>query len=399
LNETDRHYLERAMDLADCARGQTSPNPVVGAVIVRGGEVLGEGYHVGPGRDHAEVAAMKDVLLRAGKQCATEPAGAAALAWLTDPGVFVGTTMYVSLEPCCTYGRTPPCTDALLKGAFARVVVGAVDPSPAVDGKGLEILRAAGMKVELAEADLARRAKRQNCGARKAAKRGLPCVTYKYAMTLDGRVATDAGDSRWISGEESRSLVHQWRAWSDAVVVGAGTLLADDPTLTARNVECERQPLRVVVDESLRLSRESSLVRTVEQGPVLALCGPDVDAARRREVEAWGVETAVVEAVTGGWDPRSGLDPEAVGRCLVSRDVREVLLEGGARLAGAWWAAGCIDRVAAFVCPRVISGTENRAPLHGPGRQRMEEALELLEVEVKHVGGDVLITGYTAEPF
>jgi len=399
LNETDRRYLERAMDLAERARGQTSPNPIVGAVIVRGAEVLGEGYHVGPGRDHAEVAAMKDALLRASKQSPAEPAGDGVLSWLASPGLFAGTTMYVSLEPCCTYGRTPPCTDALLKGGFERVVVGAVDPSPAVDGKGIEILRGAGMQVELAEADLARRAKRQNCGVRKAAQRGLPCVTYKYAMTLDGRVATDTGDSRWISSEESRSLVHRWRGWSDAVVVGAGTLLADDPTLTARDVDCARQPLRVVVDESLRLSRDSSLVRTVEQGSVLAICGRDVDTARRREVESWGVEIAVIEAAAGGWDPRSGLDPEAVGRCLVSRDVREVLLEGGARLAGAWWAAGCIDRVAAFVCPRVVSGTENRAPLQGPGRQRMEEALGLLEVEVKQVGGDVLISGYTAEPF
>ena len=224
MNEEDKRYLERAMDLAENARGRTSPNPMVGAVIVRDHRVVGEGFHVGPGRDHAEVAAIKDA--RTGGEALT------------------GTTIYVSLEPCCTYGRTPPCTDALTEAGFARVVVGAIDPSPDVNGKGIEILRAAGMQVEVSEGDLSHRAKRQNSGVRKAMVLGLPFVTYKYALTLDGRVATDSGDSRWISSDESRTLVHQWRSWSDAVVVGAGTMVADDPTLTARLVMGERQPLR-----------------------------------------------------------------------------------------------------------------------------------------------------------
>ncbi len=381
------------MDLAESARGLTSPNPIVGAVIVGNGGVLGLGYHVGPGRDHAEVAAMKDALRRSGSAPATESLEAGALGWLTAPEVFSGTTMYVSLEPCCIYGRTPPCTDALIKAGFARVVVGVVDLSPAVNGRGLEMLRAAGMRVELAEGELAHRAKRQNCGVRKAISLGLPCVTYKYAMTLDGRVATDSGDSRWISSESSRALVHQWRAWSDAVVIGAGTLEADDPTLTARGVDCERQPLRVVVDAALRLSRRSSLVGTLDRGPVLAICGPSVEAARRAEVESWGVQTASVEMADGV------LDPAAVCRHLVARDVREVLLEGGPRLAGSWWAGGCVDKVSAFVSPRVVSGLENRSPLLGLGADGMRKALALCEVDVKHIGGDVLVTGYTGGPF
>lgn len=391
LNDSDIRYLDRAMDLAELGRGRTSPNPMVGAVIAKGAEVLGEGYHVGPGRDHAEVAAMKDALRRAGIEAEPEGGSGGSLGWLSAPGLFSGTTMYVSLEPCCTYGRTPPCTDALIKAGFARIVVGVIDPSPAVNGKGLEILRSAGMRVDLAEGTPAQRAKRQNCGLRKAVTRGLPCVTYKYAMTLDGRTATDSGDSRWISGEESRALVHLWRAWSDAVVVGAGTLLADDPTLTARDVDCDRQPMRVVVDSALRLSRHSALVASVEQGPVLVVCGTGVDTARRAEVESWGVETAVVGTAGGG------LDPRAVGRYLVSRDVREVLLEGGPRLAGAWWAAGLVDKVGAFVCPRLVSGLENRAPLRGPGASGMEGALRLREVTVEEIGGDVLIAGYTGE--
>ncbi len=392
FNDTDRRYLERAIDLAESARGCTSPNPIVGAVIVKDGEVLGEGYHVGPGRDHAEVAAMKDALRRAGLQAVSKP-DSGPLGWLSAPEFFRGTTMYVSLEPCCTYGRTPPCTDALTKAAFARVVVGAIDPSPGVNGKGLGILRDVGIEVDLADGDLALGAMRQNCGVRKAMTIGLPCVTYKYAMTLDGRTAADSGDSRWISGEESRTLVHRWRAWSDAVMVGAGTLAADDPTLTARNVACERQPLRVVVDAKLGISRQNALVATVDQGPVLAVCGAEVPPARRSEVESWGIETAVVQSVG------SGLDPVAIGRQLVSRDVREVLLEGGPTLAGAWLTAGCIDRVAAFVCPRLVLGTQNRSPLQAVGATHMAEAAGLREVIVKSIGEDVLIAGYLGEPF
>jgi diaminohydroxyphosphoribosylaminopyrimidine deaminase/5-amino-6-(5-phosphoribosylamino)uracil reductase len=393
LVEQDRRFLERTLDLAERGRGCTSPNPMVGAVIVRGSEIVGEGYHVGPGRDHAEVAAIKDALRRAVQTDGGDGGATAGKEGLGAREFLTGTTMYVSLEPCCTYGRTPPCTKALVEAGFARVVVGAVDPSSGVNGKGIELLKAAGIKVELAEGAIAYRARRQNGGARKAIMLGLPSVTYKYAMTLDGRVATDAGDSRWISSGQSRALVHQWRAWADAVVVGGGTVLADDPTLTAREVSCERQPLRVVVDEALGLKRGSALVATVMEGPVLAICGPQVEASRRAEVESWGVETAVVDAATEG-----GLDPTSVCRCLVEREVRDVLMEGGPRLAGAWWAAGCIDRVAAFVCPRLVGGTENRGPLYGPGPSLMQDAWDLVDVEVRQSGPDVLIAGYTREP-
>ena len=186
--------------------------------------------------------------------------------------------MYVTLEPCCTQGRTPPCTTALIQAGFARVVVAAIDPSPAVNGKGLEVLNGAGIAIEVAEGPVAHRAKRQNNGLRKTVTTGLPFVEYKYAMTLDGRVATDTGDSRWISSDESRALVHQWRAWSDAVVVGAGTAATDDPTLTARQAQCSRQPLRVVVDSACSLPATSNLVRTAAEGPVLVVCGEQVDS-------------------------------------------------------------------------------------------------------------------------
>ncbi|MBN1629399.1 MAG: bifunctional diaminohydroxyphosphoribosylaminopyrimidine deaminase/5-amino-6-(5-phosphoribosylamino)uracil reductase RibD [Thermoleophilia bacterium] len=392
MSADDTRYLEQAISLAEQGRGCTSPNPMVGAVIVRGSEVLGFGYHVGPGYDHAEVAAIKDALRRAGRPFTDGPASAGAPA--VARSVCAGSTIYVNLEPCCTYGRTPPCTDALISGAFARVVVGAVDPSPAVDGKGVEILREAGIQVDLAEGDIAHRAKRQNDGGRKAVIRGLPFVTYKYAMTLDGRVATDSGDSRWISSSESRALVHRWRAWSDAVVVGAGTLAADDPQLTARDVDCERQPLRVAIDRALGIKRESALVATVAEGPVVMICGAEVPGQRRAEVESWGVETVVVSPAGDG-----GLDPVEVGRYLVGREIHTVLLEGGPGLAGAWWRAGLIDRVAAFVCPRVAPGIENRGALRSCGPSSMSDASSLREVEVQQVGPDVLVTGYREGPF
>ncbi|NLO27496.1 MAG: bifunctional diaminohydroxyphosphoribosylaminopyrimidine deaminase/5-amino-6-(5-phosphoribosylamino)uracil reductase RibD [Actinobacteria bacterium] len=392
LNRVDMAYLDRALALAELGRGCTSPNPVVGAVIVRDSEVLGEGHHAGPGRDHAEVVAIKDALNRAGTPVDT-PVATVVDASKCRP-VCADATMYVTLEPCCVYGRTPPCTEALIGAGFGRVVVGALDPSPQMNGKGVDLLRAAGIEVDLAEGALALRAKRQNNGQRKAAITGLPFVIYKYAMTLDGRVATDSGDSRWISSEQSRALVHQWRAWSDAVVVGAGTLRADDPRLTARDVRCERQPLRVVVDRRLELDPSSALVRSVDDGPVLAVCGADVSEKRRDEVEQWGVETVAVAAGASGM-----LDPVAVAKLLGERNVQTVLLEGGPKLAGSWWNAGLVDQVGVFVCPLMAAGVDNRGALCGPGAARMDEAVRLRETEVEQVGPDVLVSGYTGEPF
>lgn len=274
------------------------------------------------------------------------------------------------------------------------MVVGVIDPSPQVNGRGLDLLRTAGMRVEVAEGPLAHRLKRQNNGLRKTVATGLPFVTYKYAMTLDGRVATDSGDSQWISGADSRALVHQWRAWSDAVVVGAGTVAVDDPRLTARDVECTHQPLRVVVDRHLRLERQSRLVQTLAEGPVLVVCGPSVGEARLAEVASWGIDVAQVR---GGADGE--VDPKETCRLLASRDVQTVLLEGGPRLAGAWWAAGLIDKLAVFVCPKVVGGVEHRGPLWGRGVSLMAEAALLRELDAQQVGGDLLVTGYTGEPF
>jgi diaminohydroxyphosphoribosylaminopyrimidine deaminase/5-amino-6-(5-phosphoribosylamino)uracil reductase len=263
-----------------------------------------------------------------------------------------------------------------------------------VNGKGLSLLKESGIAVESEQGSLELRAKRQNNGLRKTVTRGLPFVRYKYAMTLDGRTATDSADSKWISCAESRQLVHLWRSWADAVVIGAGTAVVDDPTLTVREVACAKQPLRVVVAASCGLSPDSNLAKTVSEGPVLLICGEDSQDAKLGRLKGLGIETAVV-----GRDHIGGLDPEQVCRALAARGVQTVLLEGGARLAGAWWSAGVIDQVSAFVCPRVVSGQNAGAPLLGQGAAEMRLARDLQEVEVSQIGSDVLISGYTGGPF
>ncbi|MHB0978556.1 MAG: bifunctional diaminohydroxyphosphoribosylaminopyrimidine deaminase/5-amino-6-(5-phosphoribosylamino)uracil reductase RibD [Thermoleophilia bacterium] len=376
LNENDRHFLERALALAERGRGLTAPNPLVGAVVVRDGRVVGEGFHAAAGQDHAEIVALK------------------AVAGPAYAGSLKGATMYVTLEPCCHHGRTPPCTKALIDSGIERVVVGAADPSAWVHGQGLEELESAGLLVEAADDDLGYRARRQNDAFRKQVTTGLPFVTYKYAMTLDGRVATESGDSRWISGEESRRRVHQFRSWADAVLVGAGTLRRDDPQLTARDVPVHRQPMRVVVDPGLGVAESAALVRTAGEGPVLLVCADSVPHDRREIVRSWGIEVAAAPS-----DPTGLPDPRAVALLLVEREVQSVFMEGGPRLAAAWWDAGLIDRVLAFVAPVIAGGLLSPGPLPAAGYAHMDAALRLRDVEVQPSGADVCVSGYVGEPY
>lgn len=376
LTENDRHFLERAIALAERGRGLTSPNPLVGAVVVRDGRVVGEGFHAAAGQDHAEIVALHSA------------AGSAVV------GTLKGATMYVSLEPCCHHGRTPPCTRAVIASGIQRVVVAADDPSAWVHGQGLEELRTAGLVVDVADDDLNYRARRQNDAFRKRVTTGLPFVTYKYAMTLDGRVATESGDSRWISGEESRRRVHQHRAWSDAVLVGAGTLRHDDPQLTARDVPVHRQPLRVVVDPGLGVRESAALIRTAAEGPVLLVCAESVPPERVETVRSWGVEVARTAC-----DPAGSPEPRGVALLLVERGVQSVFMEGGPRLAAAWWDAGLVDRVLAFVAPVVAGGVSSPGPLPAAGYAHMDAALRLRDVEIQPSGADICVGGYVGEPY
>src|SRR3954454_861492 len=244
--QTDHVHLARAIELAEGGRGRTHPNPMVGAVIVRDGEVLGEGFHTAFGGAHAEREAL-------------DACGA------TDTR---GATLYVSLEPCCHHGQTPPCTDAILEAGIARVVVASDDPTEKAAGRGLGMLRDEGIEVSIAEGELAARARLLNQPFRKHARTGIPWVLFKSAMTLDGKVATRTGDSKWISGEDSRRLAHRWRAECDAVACGIGTALADDPQLTARIDAVHHQPRRVVFDSEARLPLDSALALGAHEHPL-----------------------------------------------------------------------------------------------------------------------------------
>jgi diaminohydroxyphosphoribosylaminopyrimidine deaminase/5-amino-6-(5-phosphoribosylamino)uracil reductase len=366
--DTDVTHLSRAIALAEGGRGRVSPNPLVGAVVVRDGKVLGEGFHAAYGEAHAERAALD--------ACSAAPRGA---------------TMYVSLEPCCHQGQTPPCTDAILEAGIARVVVASDDPTEKASGRGLGILRDEGVEVVVADGEPAMRARLLNQAFRKHARTGRPHVLFKSAMTLDGKVATRTGDSKWISGEKARLRSHHWRAERDAVVVGIGTALADDPQLTARVEGAARQPRRVVFDSEGRLPLDSQLVRGAPEVPLTVVVGR---AASRFETDALEVAGADVIVATGENEParvRSALEQ------LGAAGVSSILLEGGPKLAGAFLDAGEVDEIRLFLAPIVVGGSNARDPLEGEGVEKIAEATRALALDVERVAEDVLITARLRE--
>jgi diaminohydroxyphosphoribosylaminopyrimidine deaminase / 5-amino-6-(5-phosphoribosylamino)uracil reductase len=349
----DLALLERSLVLAERGARTAAPNPMVGCVLVRDGEVIAEGWHQRPGGPHAEVVAL------------AAAAGAA------------GATAYVSLEPCAHHGRTPPCADELIAAGVARVVIAAQDPDPRTDGRGIDRLRAAGVTVELASGEIELRARSQNAAFRTLVTAGRPHVTYKAAVSLDGRTATASGQSRWISSPASRRLVHEWRARAAVVAVGIGTALADDPLLTARDVDppAERQPLRLVFDREARLPLGSALVAGAGQAPLAVVCRPGAVGAGA--LAAAGVE--VIEAD----------GPAAALAELGRRQLSSLLLEGGATLAGALAEAGLIDRLALFVAPMLLG--EGPGLLRGWSAGRLDEAIAAASVTTEPVGPDTLL--------
>ncbi len=371
--DTDRLHLGRAIELAGRGTGSVRPNPVVGAVIARDGEVLGEGWHERFGAAHAEVNAI-------------EACGMADLS---------GATLYVSLEPCCHEGKTPPCTEAIVQAGIGRVVVGSDDPTEKASGRGLGILRDEGIEVVMADGELATRARLLNQAFRKHARVARPWVLFKSAMTLDGKVATRAGDSQWISGEASRALAHRWRASVDAVVVGIGTALADDPQLTARPdgtpADPAEQPRRVVFDSLARLPPNSQLLAAVPEIPLTVIVSR---AAARADTDALEAAGAQVLVATGENEParvRSALDQ------LGQDGVASLLLEGGPHLAGAFLDAGEIDEIRLFLAPLLLGGRTARDPLEGEGVERISEALRALTFDCERIGEDLLVSARLRE--
>lgn len=366
VSGTDERLMVRALGLAARGAGYTNPNPLVGCVIVRDGRVIGEGWHERYGEAHAEVNALADCTRRG-----ENPAGS---------------TVYVTLEPCAHHGKQPPCADALLAASVARVAVGSRDPNPLVAGKGLARLEAAGIEV-------VRDVLREACDALNPVflhfiQTGRPYVVAKWAMTADGRIACASGDSRWVTGEAARQDAHRLRHRLAAIMVGSGTVLADDPELTCR-LAGGHQPLRVVCDTRLAIAEDARLVQTAGEAPLLVACGElpvgSPVACKAERLRAQGVEVASLPG------PDGRVDLPALMGYLGERGIDSVLVEGGSRLHAALWEAGLVNEVVAYVAPKVVGGAAAPGPVAGAGARVMAEAWQLGRPSVDVVGDDVRI--------
>ena len=357
--------MQRALELARQALGTASPNPSVGAVPVRDGRIVGEGVTQPAGGPHAEAAAIAQ---------AGEKARGAAL--------------YVTLEPCNYHGRTPPCVPTIVRAGVTEVHAAALDPNPRVDGRGVADLEAAGVRVMVGEDEAA--AQRLMEAHSTWITTGMPFVTAKYAMSLDGKTATAAGDSRWISGAESRRWVHRMRTTCDAIMVGIGTVLRDDPQLTARDEDdrpLDRQPLRVVVDSHARLPKEARLLNAPGHTLVaVADASPQQEAALRNA----GAEVLAFPATDGRVDLRSLLQH------LGGREVTGLLVEGGGTLLASLFQQGLVDKVCAFVAPVLIGGRDAPTPWDGTGASTLADAPRLERVTIERLEDDLMVVGYPA---
>ncbi len=364
MAEVDQLWMRRALELAGRARGRTSPNPMVGAVLVKDDQVVGEGFHAYAGSDHAEVVALRE-------------GGSAA----------AGATLYVSLEPCCHYGRTPPCVEQIVRAGIHRVVAACEDPNPAVSGKGISALRAAGLRVEAGV--LAEEAERLNEAFFTYVRTGRPFVTLKVAASLDGKIATRTGESRWITGESARRRVHQLRNEMDAVLVGIGTVLRDDPLLTTRlGIADQRDPIRVIVDNLARLPLRAQVVNRASTAPTLLAVSQMAPRTKLEVLEREGIQVIVVES-----SPRR-VSLERLMEALGKRGILSVMVEGGAEINASALREGIVDKVLVFLAPILIGGKSTPTAVGGDGIESLAQALRLREVRIERFEDDILVEGY-----
>lgn len=359
---SDESYMRLALELARSAQGQTGVNPVVGCVIVKDGRIVGMGAHLQRGTEHAEIHALN----MAGPQAE-------------------GATVYVTLEPCSHHGRTPPCSDRLVRERVARVVVAAADPNPLVAGSGIDKLRAGGVETETGV--LAEEAVALNETFNKYITTRRPFVTLKTASTLDGKIAAKTGDSKWISNETSRSYVHTLRHRNQGIMVGVGTVLADDPELTARLSVPALQPTRIVVDSTLRIPPDAKVLQRQETNPTIVLTTERASATKARELEKLGITL-----LRCGGGPVVDLD--AAMERLGDMEIGSILLEGGGTLNGAMLQRGLIDKIMVFFAPKIIGGQAAPAAFQFEGFERMSDAVRLERLTLDRFGDDVVITGY-----
>ena len=357
----DEKWMKRALRLAEAGRGRTSPNPVVGAVLVKRGEVVGEGYHAKIGEAHAEIVALR----QAGEKAR-------------------GAVLYLNLEPCTHYGKTPPCVPQVIKAGLKRAVIGMEDPNPLVNGKGIELLRKSGLDVKLGV--LGKECQRLNEAFCKYIVKREPFVVLKVAATLDGKIATRNGDSKWISGEAARRFVHRLRDQVDGVLVGIGTVLKDDPLLTARMKE-GREPYRIVLDSRLKIPEEAKVFEHSPSEVILATTG-SAPHEKIERLEKRGVRVLIVDSKEGRVDLRSCLSK------LGEIGMMNLLVEGGSQVNGSFLDEGLIDKFLLFLSPRWVGDPQALGIFGGRGVSTLKEAIGLKEIKTKRIGEDIFVEGY-----
>jgi len=361
--------MQHALELAAMAIGRTNPNPMVGAVIVKNGQVIGQGYHHKAGTPHAEVHALN----KAGENAA-------------------GATLYVTLEPCSHFGRTPPCADAVIKAGIKRTVIAGVDPNPQVAGRGIQRLREAGIEVNVGV--LAKEAARLNEVFFKYIQTGVPLVALKTAMTIDGKIAANSGDSKWITGEDARKYVHQLRNVYDAILVGIGTVLKDDPMLNTRlKAQHIRDPIRIIIDGRLDLSPESNISKTAKLQKTLVFCSESANLTKRLKLESLGIE---IHSLNCNPDI---IPLERVIEVLGEMGICSLLVEGGGEVNAYLLEHHLIDKVYWFVAPKIVGGRLAPSPIGGQGIDYMRDAVALTSIDLIRFADDIMITGYIKEWF
>lgn len=358
----DQYYMRQALTIAQYAKGRTSPNPLVGAVIVKDNRIVGQGWHRQAGTPHAEIHA----LAQAGK-------------------LAKDATIYVTLEPCSHHGRTGPCTDALIQAEVKKVVVAMTDPNPLVAGRGLERLKAAG--IEVVEGVLAAEAAKLNEIFIKWITTGMPFGILKTAMTLDGKIAAFTGHSKWITGPEAREYVHKLRDTCDGILVGVGTVLADDPELTARLPEGGKNPVRIIVDSMARTPLTAKVV-VDKQSPTIIAVSNAAPTERISALSSQGVEILVLEQTP------LGVNLHHLFKALGERRITSVLVEGGATINASILGANLIDKVHCFIAPKILGGKTAPSPVGGTGIAAVDNAITLEDITTQSIGTDLLISGY-----